>query len=393
MTLPPLNPVYAGLGTTIFTTMSAMAAETGALNLGQGFPETDGFPEVREAAAKALIDRSNQYAPMKGQTALLEAVAEFYGRTQCLSLDPARNVLITSGATEALAAAVFSLISPGDEVIVFEPHYDAYAPLIERAGGVVVRVRLSPPDWRFTEAQLTEAFSRRTRMVMVTTPNNPTTRLIPTEDWALLARFCIEHQAYVVSDEVWEQVVFDGATHKGVLNVPGLETLGVKIGSAGKLFALTGWKVGFVCAHERLVSQMAKAHQFLTFSTPPMLQSAVAFGLGFPKSRFVEEVAALQRSRERLRAGLEAEGFRTLPSEGTYFLNIDLPGSGIALEGKSFARRALKEAGVAVIPLDAFCAPEGESLPVVRLCFAKSDATLDRGIERLTVARCLCGIA
>lgn len=387
MTLPPFNPVYAGLGTTIFTTMSALAAETGALNLGQGFPETDGFPEVREAAARALIDGSNQYAPMKGQGALLEAVAGFYGRTQGLSLDPAKNVLITSGATEALAASVFSLISPGDEVIVFEPHYDAYAPLIERAGGVVVRVRLSPPDWRFTEAQLTKAFSPRTRLVMVTTPNNPTTRLIPPEDWALLARFCVAHQAYVVSDEVWEQVVFDGVAHHGVLNVPGLETLGVKIGSAGKLFALTGWKVGFVCAHERLISQMAKAHQFLTFATPPMLQSAVAFGLGLPDSRFVEEVTALQRSRDRLRAGLEAEGFRTLPSEGTYFLNIDLPGSGIALDGQSFALRSVKEAGVATIPLDAFCAPGGEGLPVVRLCFAKSDVTLDRGIERLTAAR------
>lgn len=387
MTLPPLNPVYAGLGTTIFTTMSALAAETGAINLGQGFPETDGFPEVREAAARALIDGSNQYAPMKGQAALLEAVAGFYSRTQGLSLDPAKNVLITSGATEALAASVFSLISPGDEVIVFEPHYDAYAPLIERAGGVVVRVRLSPPDWRFTEAQLTEAFSPRTRMVMVTTPSNPTTRLMSPEDWALLGRFCIAHRAYVVSDEVWEQVVFDGAAHHGVLNVPGLETLGVKIGSAGKLFALTGWKVGFVCAHERLISQMAKAHQFLTFATPPMLQSAVAFGLGLPNSRFAEEVAALQRSRDRLRAGLEAAGFRTLPSEGTYFLNIDLPGSGIALDGQSFALRAVKEAGVANIPLDAFCAPGGEGLPVVRLCFAKSDATLDRGIERLSAAR------
>ncbi|WP_298333707.1 aminotransferase [Asticcacaulis sp.] len=387
MTLPPLNPVYAGLGTTIFTTMSALAAETGAINLGQGFPETDGFPEVREVAARALIESSNQYAPMKGQAALLEAVAGFYGRTQGLSLDPAKNVLITSGATEALAAAVFSLISPDDEVIVFEPHYDAYAPLIERAGGVVVRVRLRPPDWRFTEAQLNEAFSPRTRMVMVTTPNNPTTRLMPPEDWALLARFCVAHQAYVVSDEVWEQVVFDGATHHGVLNVSGLERLGVKIGSAGKLFALTGWKVGFVCAHERLISQMDKAHQFLTFATPPMLQSAVAFGLGLSDSRFAEEVAALQRSRDRLRAGLEDAGFRTLPSEGTYFLNIDLPGSGMALDGQSFALRAVKEAGVATIPLDAFCAPGGEGPPVVRLCFAKTDATLDRGIERLSAAR------
>ncbi|MFT3996116.1 MAG: aminotransferase [Asticcacaulis sp.] len=384
---PPLNPVYAALGTTIFTTMSALAAERGAVNLGQGFPETDGFPEVREAAARALRDASNQYAPMKGLPGLLEAVAGFYNRTQGLSLDPARHVLITSGATEALAAAVFSLISPGDEVIVFEPHYDAYAPLIERAGGVVVRVRLSPPEWRFTEAQLEAAFSPRTRMVMVTTPNNPTTRLIPPEDWAMLARYCVVHQAYVVSDEVWEQVVFDGRRHHGVLNVPELAHLAVKIGSAGKIFALTGWKVGFVCAHERLLAQIAKAHQFLTFATPPALQSAVAYGLGLPPERLAVDTHALQASRDFLSTALTGEGFHVLPSEGTYFLNIDLPQSGIGLSGSDFALRAVRDSGVAVIPLEAFCAAGNAPLPVIRLCFAKSELTLRKGVEALTAAR------
>ncbi|MDC7684841.1 aminotransferase [Asticcacaulis sp. BYS171W] len=382
-----MNPIYAALGTTIFTTMSGLATELGAINLGQGFPETDGFPEVRADAARAVMADSNQYAPMKGTAALRDAVAGFYGRTQGLSLDPAREVLITSGATEALAAALFALISPGDEVIVFEPMYDAYAPLIERAGGVVVRIRLSPPDWRFTEGQLTAAFSPRTKAVLLTTPNNPTTRLISREHWALLARFCAQHQAYVISDEVWEQVVFDGVRHVGVLNVPELTGLGVKIGSAGKIFALTGWKVGFVCASEALVTQIAKAHQFLTFATPPMLQTAVAFGLNLPDARFSDAVAELQRSRDLLMAGLEAEGFCTLPAEGTYFLNIDLPESGIALSATDFALRAVREVGVATIPLEAFCASGGLPLPVVRLCFAKSDATLQRGIEALKRAR------
>ncbi|ESQ78290.1 aminotransferase [Asticcacaulis sp. YBE204] len=382
-----MNPIYAQLGTTIFTTMSGLAVELGAVNLGQGFPETDGFPEVRTEAARAVVHDSNQYAPMKGTAALREAVAGFYGRTQGVCLDPAREVLVTSGATEAIAAALFALISPGDEVIVFEPMYDAYAPLIERAGGVVVRIRLSPPDWRFTEAQLSAAFSPRTRAVLLTTPNNPTTRLISPEDWALLARFCVSHEAYVISDEVWEQVIFDGVRHVGVLNLPELAGLGVKIGSAGKIFALTGWKVGFVCASEALVAQIAKAHQFLTFATPPMLQTAVAFGLNLPSARFAEAVAGLQRSRDLLQAGLAAEGFRTLSSEGTYFLNIDLKATGIDLGGADFALRAVREAGVATIPLEAFCTPDGPPLPVVRLCFAKSDETLYRGIEALKKAR------
>lgn len=387
MTPPPLNPVYGRLGTTVFTTMSSLAQATGAVNLGQGFPETDGFPEVREAAAQALMTASNQYAPMMGLMELREAVANFYHRRQGLSLDPATQVLVTSGATEALAATVFSLISPGDEVIVFEPCYDAYAPLIERAGGVVVRVRLSPPDWRFTPAQLEAAFSPRTRMVMVTTPNNPTTRMMPRKDWAILAALCVRQGAYLVSDEVWEEMVFGWARHDSVLAVPDLEPLAVKIGSAGKIFSLTGWKVGFVCASERLISQIAKAHQFMTFSTPPMLQSAVAWGLSLPDERFLTELSALERSRNRLRDALEGEGFHTLESEGTYFLNIDLPGSGISRDATSFALRAVREAGVATIPLDAFCAPGGPPLPVIRLCFAKSDATMDRGIEALIRAR------
>lgn len=382
-----MNPVYSALGTTIFTTMSALATECGAVNLGQGFPESDGFPDVRREAARALLEESNQYAPMRGQGRLLEAVAAFYNHHQGLSLDAGRDVLITSGATEALAAALLALITPGDEVIIFEPAYDAYRPLIERAGGVCVPVRLNPPDWQFDEAMLQAAFSPRTKAVMVTTPNNPTTRLLTAEEWALLAKFAAGQGAYVISDEVWEGTVFDGLTHTGVLNVAGLEGRGVKIGSAGKLFALTGWKVGFVCADETLITQIAKAHQFLTFATPPALQAGVAFGLGLPEARFVEARQALQASRDFLRAGLEAEGFRTLPAEGSYFLNVDLAASGIEAGAADFAFRAVKEAGVATIPLEAFCSEKGPPLPVVRLCFAKSDETLSRGLEVLRRAR------
>ncbi|MEM9964468.1 MAG: aminotransferase [Asticcacaulis sp.] len=381
-----MNPVYSALGTTIFTTMSGLATQLGAVNLGQGFPETDGFPEVRREAARALMEASNQYPPMKGMPVLLGAVADFYERRQGLRLEAAHNVLITSGATEAIAAAIFALISEGDEVIVFEPMYDAYKPLIERAGGVCVSVRLSPPDWRFDEAMLTAAFTPRTKAVMITTPNNPTTRMVSREDWDLLAGFVTAHEAYVISDEVWEETVFDGREHVSVLNV--LPDHGIKIGSAGKIFALTGWKVGFVCAAASLITQIAKAHQFLTFTTPPALQAGVAFGLGLPDERFIEARNALQASRDYLRDGLEAAGFVTLPADGTYFLNIDLKASGITVSASDFALRAVHEAGVATIPMDAFC-EGGASMSVVRLCFSKSDATLQRGLEGLIKARAL----
>lgn len=385
-----MNPIYAALGTTIFTTMSGLSTQNRAINLGQGFPEDDGFPEVRAEAAKALIDGSNQYAPMRGLPALIEAVAGFYERTQGLKITP-EQVLITSGATEAIAASLLALISPGDEVIVFEPMYDAYRPLIARAGGVVVEVPLLPPEWRFSPEALTVAFSERTRAVLLTTPNNPTCRALSAADWDIIAQLAVKHQAYVISDEVWEQVVFDGRAHRSVRHIEALDHLSVKIGSAGKIFALTGWKVGFVCASEALITQIGKAHQFLTFSTPPGLQAGVAFGLGLPPEVFTANLAALQASRDRLRAGLEAEGFRTLTSDGTYFLNVDLRASGLDVSGMDFALRAVAEAGVAVIPVEAFCATGGAAYTaarsIIRLCFAKRDATRDRGIEALGRAR------
>jgi N-succinyldiaminopimelate aminotransferase len=382
-----MNPTYQALGTTIFTTMSGLATELNAVNLGQGFPETDGFWDVRQKASEDILTQSNQYAPMKGLKVLQESVSQFYGKTQNLRLDPAHQVLITSGATEAIACALFALISEGDEVIVFEPMYDAYKPLIERAGGKAISVRLNPPEWSLSHDILAKAFSKRTKLVLVTTPNNPTTGVFSPKDWDLLAQFAIKYQTFVVSDEVWEQVIFEGQKHLGVLNIKGLETLGVKIGSAGKIFALTGWKIGFVCGSETLITQIAKAHQFMTFSTPPALQSAVAFGLNKPLCEFDEATKALERSRNLLRDGLEAEGFKTLPAKGTYFLNIDLPTSGIALGGYEFALRAVNEFGVAVIPLDAFCTAQNTALPIIRLCFAKQDQTLLKGIDSLKHAR------
>jgi aspartate/methionine/tyrosine aminotransferase len=380
------NSLYAALPTTIFTVMSGLAREMGAINLGQGFPDEPGPDAILRAASEALLTQSNQYPPMPGLPALREAVSRHYARWQGLNLDPAREITVTSGATEALACAFLSLIEPGDEVVLFQPLYDSYLPMVRRAGGVAKLARLAPPHWRFTREDLDAVFSPRTRLVVLNNPLNPTGTVFSEADLALLAEYCVRYDALALCDEVWEQVVFDGAVHRPLMAFPGMRERCVKIGSAGKMFALTGWKVGWLAAAPALTETLSKAHQFLTFTTAPNLQTAVAFGLNESADWFAAMPTGLAASRDRLAEGLAREGFVTLPSAGTYFLNIDLPASEIAEDDTGFAFRAVREAGVAGIPVSAFY----ESDPVtsiLRLCFAKRDETLDEGIIRLARAR------
>ena len=384
------NPIFADLPTTVFEEMSGLARELGAINLGQGFPDDPGPEDLRAKAADAVLNGYNQYPPMAGLPELRRAVAAHYARTQGLELDWADEVTVTSGATEALAAAFFALIEPGDEVIVFQPVYDAYLPLIRRAGGVPKLIRLSPPAWRFDRAMLEAAFSPRTRFVVLNNPMNPTGAVASPTDLALLAEFCVRHDAIAICDEVWEQVVFANAVHRPLMAFSGMRERCVKVGSAGKMFGLTGWKVGFLCAAPELTRALARAHQFLTFTTPPKLQMAAAFGLETGADWFARMPRALERSRDRLAAGLTREGFAVLPSQGTYFLNVDLSASGVALDDRSFALHAVKQAGVASIPVSALYAQEPVTT-ILRLCFAKQDAVLDAAVGRLAKARELGG--
>lgn len=380
-----MNPILSALPTTVFEVMSQLARETGAVNLGQGFPDDPGPLDVRRKAAEAVVDGWNQYPPMMGLPELREAAAKHYRPWQGLDLDPGTEVMVTSGATEAIAGALMALITPGDEVVLFEPMYDAYLPLVRRAGGIPKFVTLTPPHFGLTEEALAKAFSPKTRVVLFNNPLNPTATIFGKADLDLLADFCVRHDAIAICDEVWEHVVFDGHRHASVLGRPDMRERTVKISSAGKIFSLTGWKVGLVMAAPAIMRVLSKAHQFLTFTTPPNLQAAVAYGLGKEDGYFEGMRADFQRSRDRFAAGLRDLGFAVLPSAGTYFLNVDIAPLGES-DDVDFCRRLVTESGVAAIPVSAFYA-EGAVRNVVRFCFAKRDTTLDAALERLASRR------
>jgi N-succinyldiaminopimelate aminotransferase len=379
-----MNRLFANLPTTVFEVMSSLARETGAINLGQGFPDDPGPEDVRRAAADAVLNGYNQYPSMMGIPELRSAIAAHYKHWQGVDLDANTEVMVTSGATEALAGAILGIVEPGDEVVLFEPMYDAYLPLVRLAGGVPKFVTLQPPHFRLTEEALSKAFSPKTKAVVFNNPLNPTATVFSDEDLALLSRFCRKFDAIAISDEVWEHLVFDGRRHRTVLGLEGMRERSVKIGSAGKIFSLTGWKVGFVCAAPHIMKVLAKSHQFLAFTTAPNLQSAVAYGLAKDDAYFDGMRTNFARSRDRFTAGLNTLGFQVIPSQGTYFLNIDIAPLG-ETDDVAFCRRLVMEHGVAAIPVSAFYA-EGAVKNVVRFCFAKKDSTLDAGLERLAKA-------
>ena len=380
-----MNPIYAALPTTIFEKMSAIARETGAINLGQGFPDAPGPEDVRRAAADALIERSNQYPPMLGLPELRQAVAAHYHDHQGLDVDWQSEVVVTSGATEAISAAILGLVSPGDEVVLVQPLYDAYLPMVRRAGGIPRLIGLAPPDWTLDAATLDAVISDKTKLIMFNNPANPTGKMYDRATLELIADRCIRHDIVALCDEVWEHVVFD-ADHVPLIALPGMRDRTVKIGSAGKIFALTGWKVGWMVAGPALARQVAKAHQFMTFTTPPNLQWAVAQGLAKPKEWFEDMRAGFARSRARLIAGLEAAGYAVLPSQATWFVSVDLTASGIELDDVTFADRMAIEGGVVTIPVSAFF-EEAPVTNILRLCYCKDDAVLDEAIARLAAMR------
>lgn len=379
--MPRLHPLYAQMPTTIFEAMSGLARQHGAINLGQGFPDGPPPPALAQAATRAMAERSQQYPPMAGVPELRDAVAAFYARRQGLNLSR-EHVIVTSGATEAVAAAILATVQPGDDVLVLAPAYDAYAPLVRRAGGVPVFVALTPPDWAMPLAALRAALTPRTRALILNDPLNPTGTVTTPAERAALAALCVEADLVAICDEVWEVVRFDGQPHASLMAEPGMAQRTIKIGSAGKIFGATGWKVGWLVADPALSGVVARAHQFLTFTTPPMLQWAVAEGLA-DGALIDGQVADWAASRQALLAALAAHGFATLPGTATWFSCIDLRQSGFALDDATFAKRAVTEASVATIPLSALW--EGPPAPrhIVRLCHCKPAAMLHDAVARL----------
>ena len=380
-----MNPLYESMATSVFERMSLAAAARGAINLGQGFPDFGWEPAMLAEAALALAEGSNQYAPSRGLPVLREAVAAHYGRHfgQTLTAD---QLCVTSGATEAIAAALLATVSPGDEVIVMTPAYDAYAPLVRRAGGVVREVTLRPPGWRIDRDALQAAVTPRTRAIILNNPHNPTGRLFDRDELAAVAAVAVAHDLIVIADEVWEHVLLDGQRFTPIATLPGMAARTIKCGSAGKIFSLTGWKIGWLVAAPELAALAARAHQFLTFASAPNLQAAVAYGLNEGDGWLDPMRVRFARARNRLAAGLTEAGYAVLPSASTYFLCVDLAASGIVLDDEAFAALALDQAGVAVIPLSPF-AEVAPPRHLIRLCFAKQDATIDAGVAALRRAR------
>lgn len=380
-----MNRLYESIGESIFARMSMLAARHAAVNLGQGFPDFGWPDEILDAAARALTEKSNQYAPARGLPELREAVAAHYNRHQDLDIG-ADHICVTSGGTEALGACILAVVEPGDEVIVFTPAYDSYAPMIRGAGGTVREIALRPPAWRIDGDALRAAVTARTRAIILNNPHNPAGRLFSREELESVASLARGHDLIVISDEVWEHVILDGQGFTPFASLPGMAERTLKAGSAGKIFSLTGWKVGWIVADPALAGLAAKVHQFLTFATAPNLQWAVRFGLDEGDAWIEPMKARFERARDRMAGRLGAAGFAVLPADATYFLCVDLAASGIRMDDQRFADMAVEQAGVAVVPLSVF-AERDPPRHLVRLCFGKKDETIDAGVAALVKAR------
>jgi N-succinyldiaminopimelate aminotransferase len=389
-TSTPADPLVARMrpfGTTIFAEMSALAVRTGAVNLGQGFPDTDGPPEMLAAAAEALATGANQYPPLAGIPALRAAIAAHEQRFWGLERDPDAEVAVTAGATEAVAAAILALCEAGDEVVCFEPYYDSYAASIALAGAVRRPVTLRPgPSGRyeFDPDELRAAFGGRTRLVLLNSPHNPTGKVFTPAELELIAALCREFDVFAVTDEVYEHLVFPDAAapHVPLASLPGMRERTLRISSAGKTFSCTGWKIGWATGPTRLISAMLRVKQFLTFVNGAPLQPAVAVALNLPDSYFAGFTAGLRERRDRLVAGLTEAGLAVLPSEGTYFVTADIRPAG-GTDGVEFCRELPARSGVVAVPTQVFYDHQEAGRHLIRFAFCKRLEVIDEAVRRL----------
>ncbi|MFZ3569646.1 pyridoxal phosphate-dependent aminotransferase [Streptomyces sp. BH097] len=386
---PLLNRRLAEFGTTIFAEMSALAVKTGAINLGQGFPDTDGPEQVREAAVRALREgHGNQYPPGPGIPELRTAIAAHQQRRYGMELDPDREVLVTAGATEAIAASLLALVEPGDEVIAFEPYYDSYAASIALAGGTRVPVTLRPHEgsFRLDLDELRDAITPRTRLLLINTPHNPTGTVLSRAELTAIAELAVERDLLVVTDEVYEHLTYGDAEHIPLATLPGMRERTVTIGSAGKTFSFTGWKVGWVTSTPELVTAVRSAKQFLTYVSAGPFQYAVAEALALPDTYFSDFRATMTAKRELLATGLEDAGFTVFRPQGTYFITTDIRPLGFD-DGFAFCRALPERCGVVAVPNAVFYDDRTAGAPFVRFAFCKQDEVLSEAAARLAKVR------
>ncbi len=382
----PLVARMRPYGTTIFTQMSTLAVRTGSINLGQGFPDEDGPSEVLDAAVAAIRAGDNQYPPLPGTVDLRHAIARHQQIRYGLDVDPDTQVQVTMGATEAIAASILALCEAGDEVVTFEPYFDSYAAVISLAGATRRTSVLRFPDYAIDETSLRAAFSDRTRLILLNTPHNPTGKVFTASELELIAALAIEHDAYVISDEVYEHLVYAPARHIPIATLPGMAERTLTISSAGKTFATTGWKIGWLHGPAELVTAVRTVKQFLTFSGGAPFQPAVAAGLALPEGVFVDYAAELASKRDILIAGLNAAGMPTSTPDGTYFVVADASGVGGA-DAVAFCQDLPRRAGVVGIPVVAFCDDEEAAAGLVRFAFCKRHEVIEQAAERLAQLR------
>jgi N-succinyldiaminopimelate aminotransferase len=378
---PYLISRLQGFGTTIFAEMSALAVATGSINLGQGFPDTDGPAEVIDAAVAAIRAGHNQYPPAIGIPELRRAIAAHQAKWYGLEYDPDTEVLVTTGATEAIAASLLALCEPGDEVVTFEPYYDSYAACIALAGAQRHVVQLRTPDFTFDPAALEAAVTPRTRVLLLNSPHNPTGKVFTHDELEQIARLCVERDLVAVTDEVYEHLIFDGE-HLPLATFPGMRDRTVTISSGGKTFSCTGWKIGWICASPELTNAVRTVKQFLTYVSGGPFQYAVATGLGLPGSSFRRVAADLAEKRDRLSVGLTAAGLTVFPSAGTYFLTVDIRSIG-ETDGLAFCRALPERCGVVAVPSVVFYDDKEAGDPLVRFACCKRLDVIDDAVVRL----------
>ena len=382
-----VNRIFSQLPITIFTKMSALAQQHQAINLGQGFPDFGAPNTVIQAASDYLLTGNNQYPPMQGVPELRQAIAAHAKRFYNLSFPWQTETLVTSGATEALTASILAMVSSGDEVLLFAPCYDSYAPIIAQAGGTAKYIHLMPPEWSVTKEMILSKVTEKTRLIILNSPMNPTGKVFSSKELQVLADIASHFDLHIICDEVYEHLTYDQTEHHPLITFPKMRDRCIRIASAGKIFSLTGWKVGMISANAQLLAVIGKVHQFLTFTTPPNLQYGVAQGLCLPDVFFDDFAKKMQLNRDFLAVSLQSLGFETLPCQGGYFLTVDMRSAGFQEKDINLCQTLTENAKVASIPMSAFYADDQEAqIPfhTLRFAFCKKREILEQAIENLT---------